>query len=287
MIERKRELDSVNYAQELEEIFSKISDINHNMVAIGMDYKFYIDSDITDSKIYEMRDGISYRLNAVLTHLGILNIILDNMDASMTSKYFDENELAFVYGDINCVESITALFDSIIFHTGSTFDYISNLVVYITKIKSNMDKWGQLANYARDDKHLFYNQGIGSLIRELDQYVSRLYKVRSDIIHKTHIFVLSTYTADMKNCSVKTQMFSSDYFNRHFSDLRKLGKDNDLTIRYVIVWLLRKTVDSIGRIQFGLKDYMEKNKKITEPVMFYVNENSEKVSPTIGFWREI
>jgi hypothetical protein len=62
----------------------KVSDgfqsISNNMIAIGMDYKYYLDSNFTDNKIYEFRDNILYRLRATRLHINIVVNLLSSLD---------------------------------------------------------------------------------------------------------------------------------------------------------------------------------------------------------------
>ena len=83
---------------------------------------------------------------------------------------------------------------------------------------------------------------------------------------------------------VETKIIASSTFNKNFSELRELGKDNDLSISFILFWLLNKTTESIIDIQFGLKEYMEKNKKNEIPFMFMKGPNNEVMPVSTNYW---
>lgn len=268
----------------------KVSDgfqsIDNNMIAIGMDYKHFIDSSITDNKIYEFRDNILYRLRATRLHINIVVNLLSSVDGELSEIFKKENgQLSMHMHFENRKSDISALFDSIIFHTISAFDYVSNLVAFLNLKNHKKLKWNELAQSVRDPKNELYKSSFRELIDQLDrEFVGRLYKHRSDLIHSGKDGEKSSLSIKLMSGKVETIILASSKFNKNFSELRKLNKEYDLSISYILFWLLEKTIESIIDIQFGLKEFMEKNKKIDQPFMFIKGSNNEMLSVSTNYW---
>lgn len=270
----------------------KVSDgfqsISNNMLAIGMDYKYYLDSTITDNKIYEFRDNILYRLRATRLHINIVVNLLGSLDKELSDIFKKENgQLTMQMHFENRKSDISALFDSIVFHTISAFDYVSNLVAFLSLKNHKKLKWNELAQSVRDPQNELHESNFRELIDQLDrEFVGRLYKHRSDLIHSGKDEEKSSLSIELMNGKVETKILASNKFNKNFSELRKLNKEYDLSISYILFWLLDKTIDSIIDIQFGLKEYMEKNKKIDSPYTFLKGPNNEVLPVSKNYWSE-
>lgn len=260
--------------------------IHNNMIAIGMDYKYYIDSNFTDNKIYGFRDNILYRLGAMRLHINIVVNLLSSLDRELSEIFKKENGKISVQMHFqNRKSDISVLFDSIIFHTISAFDYVSNLVAFLSLKNHKKLKWNELAQSVRDPKNELYESSFSKLIDQLDrEFVGRLYKHRSDLIHSGKEGEKSSLSIELLNGKVETKILASNKFNKNFSELRKLNKEYDLSISYILFWLLEKTIESIIDIQFGLKEFMEKNKKNDLPFMFMKGPNNEVLPVSTNYW---
>ena len=82
------------------------------MIAIGMDYKYYMDSSFKDDKIFECRDNILYRLNATKLHVNILTNLLSSVDEELTNLYSQENGGLIIHFHFDSrIEDVSALFN--------------------------------------------------------------------------------------------------------------------------------------------------------------------------------
>ena len=270
----------------MEKTLIDFQSIDSNMIAIGMDYKYYLDSNFSDNKIYALRDNIQYRLKATKLHINILINLINSLDQELSIVYSQENLGINIHSHFEQRKlDISALFDSVIFHIISTFDYVSNLVVFLSLKGDNKFKWTQLARSVRGKNELS-NLNFSDLINELDRtFVGRLYDHRSNIIHYGNDTGKSSLSIEVIKGKVKTKIISSHSFNRNFKELKDLAKENDLSISFVLLWLLKKTTDSIIDIQFSLKEYMEQNKKIENPPMFIKGPNNEPLPASKNYWK--
>ncbi len=260
--------------------------IDNNMIAIGMDYKHYLDSSFNDKKIYEFRDNILYRLRATRLHINILVNLLNSLDQELTEIYSKkEGQISMQIHFENRKSDISSLFDSVIFHIVSAFDYVSNLVGFLCIKNQKKIKWTQFAKSVRDQKNELSQTNFSELIDNLDRtFIGRLYDHRSYLIHIGNDNGKSSLSIELMKGKVETKIISSSTFNKNFSELRELGKDNDLSISFILFWLLNKTTESIIDIQFGLKEYMEENKKKEIPFMFMKGPNNEVLPVSTNYW---
>jgi hypothetical protein len=276
----------VDLKLEMKNVLNDFQAIDNNMIAIGMDYKYYLDSSFNDKKIYEFRDNILYRLRATRLHINILVNLLNSLDRELTEIYSKENgQISMQIHFENRKSDISSLFDSVIFHIVSAFDYVSNLVGFLCIKNQKKIKWTQFAKSVRDQKNELSQTNFSELIDNLDRtFIGRLYDHRSYLIHIGNDNGKSSLSIELMKGKVETKIISSSTFNKNFSELRELGKENDLSISFILFWLLNKTTESIIDIQFGLKEYMETNKKNEIPFMFMKGPNNEVLPVSTNYW---
>jgi hypothetical protein len=276
----------VDLKLEMKNVLNDFQAIDNNMIAIGMDYKHYLDSSFNDKKIYEFRDNILYRLRATRLHINILVNLLNSLDQELTEIYSKENgQISMQIHFENRKSDISSLFDSVIFHIVSAFDYVSNLVGFLCIKNQKKIKWTQFAKSVRDQKNELSQTNFSELIDNLDRtFIGRLYDHRSYLIHIGNDNGKSSLSIELMKGKVETKIISSSTFNKNFSELRELGKENDLSISFILFWLLNKTTESIIDIQFGLKEYMETNKKNEIPFMFMKGPNNEVLPVSTNYW---
>jgi len=278
----------VDLKLEMKNVLKDFQAIDNNMIAIGMDYKHYLDSSFNDKKIYEFRDNILYRLRATKLHINILVNLLNSLDQELTNIYSNENgQISMQIYFENRKTDISSLFDSVIFHIVSAFDYVSNLVGFLCIKNQKKIKWTQFAKSVRDEKNELSQTNFSELIDNLDRtFIGRLYDHRSYLIHIGNDNGKSSLSIELMKGKVETKIIASSTFNKNFSELRELGKENDLSISFILFWLLNKTTESIIDIQFGLKEYMENNKKNDIPFMFMKGPNNEVLPVSTNYWSE-
>lgn len=286
-MQKEREYKNiVDLKLEMQNVLKKFQSIDNNMIAIGLDYKQYIDSGFDNKKIYEFRDNILYRLRATKFHISILVNLLDSLDKELTEIHSQNSGGINIHMHFEHRKSnISSLFDSIIFHIISAFDYVSNLVGYLGLKNHKKIKWTQLAKAVRDEKNELSKANFSKLIDELDRaFIGRLYDHRSYLIHIGNDSGKSSLSIELIKGKVETKLISSSTFNKNFYELKELGKDNDLSISFVLFWLLNKTTDSIIDIQYGLKEYMEENRTNEVPFMFMKGPNNEVLPVSMNYW---
>jgi hypothetical protein len=290
-MDNKKPIKDINgISNELNQMNKQFNSIGKKMMAVAMDYKTYIDGNVKDDDIYDLRDSMLYRLNAAKFHLEILTGITSNTDLELTNYYRNSPDSQFrlnIHFE-DRVNQVSYLSDSLIFHLVSGFDYMSNLVEYIcgdNKKKKLM--WTQLAKSVRDKNNRYNTLTISNTIDQLDrEFVGKLYDHRSYIIHTTKDKRATSFKIQVKEARCETHIFSSKKFNNQFKELKSQSDDLNLTIEYVLFWLINKSVDSFIEILFSLKHYMENNKQVKIPFMILKGPNNEILPISGPYWKE-
>lgn len=291
MEEEREYLGIKDYQKEFSKIAEGFEVVDQNMKALALDYKHYINPSFGESDIYEIRDSLSYRLRANKLHIEIIFNFLHSLDNELTKIYFDsikkgESDISAQAFLMRREYELSSLFDSIIFHTISAFDYLGNLIGFILLNKNKL-KWTSLAKSSRDKNNLIGKNNIGNLIDRKDrEFVGRLYDHRSYLIHIRNEYKSKGFTVNFSNQTVESRISSSKTFINNFSSLRKISKTQELSFSYVLIWLLNESIDSIIDIQYGLKEFMENNRKVKIPLMFRKGPNNEMLPLSTSYWKK-
>ena len=282
----KKVIDTADFQKELDLIQDRSSLLGDRFIALAMDYKDYIDASFKQDKIYTLRDGVLFRLFSANFHVKLLFDHLLFAD----QRIKQEQGLGFNAGLYS--RQITALFDSFIYHTVSVFDYLATLTNYIsgTKKKEATLMWTQLAKSVRDENNAFSKTRFSEVIDQIDRnFVCKLYDYRSFLIHRRTDMAgyKVTYTPGA-NEEIVAVIFAGKHLIKSFKDLKVLSEENDLTVRYVALWILGRAIDKITDILFSLKNEIESKSKGSEPMMTFVHpETNERLSASVMYWNEI
>ena len=269
-----------DFQKELDLIQERSSLLRGRFIALAMDYKDHIDASFDQDKIYILRDNVSFRLFSANFHLQLLFDHLLFAD----QRIKQEQGLGFNTDLYN--RQITSLFDSFIYHTVSVFDYLGTLINYIssTDKKDTTLMWTQLARSVRDKKNTFSKTSFAEIVDQINRdFVCKLYDYRSSLIHRKAD--IARYNVTYRPGAYEetiTSFFAGQYLIKSFKDLKVLSKENDLTIRYVALWILNRTIDKITDILFSLKIEVESKSKGGEPMATFVHpETNESLNMTI------
>ncbi len=287
-------LDIKNLDDEFKLLNSRFKILHDRFMAVAIDYKYYIDSSWTDNKIYELRDDTTHRLFCSKLHIEILfrqiNLIHHRIGEKLkvepdfaSRQFVGSNPLYDHFGN-----EISAIFDSIIFHSVASFDYLSNLCSFIcNKNRDTKLKWSNLTSSVRDPKNVLFNSKIAQVVDEIDkEFVGKLYNHRSNIIHekvdRSKYQVTVEYTPGEMNV-IQTFLIGDDLIKK-FNVLKELNKSNSISVTYASFWLLNLCIDKITDILFALKLNMESNPKIPHGAFVLLDENNRMVSPSRNYW---
>ncbi|HCW06779.1 MAG TPA: hypothetical protein DGG95_05375 [Cytophagales bacterium] len=293
----KKTLDIKDVGEEFKKLDARFSLLQKRFIAVGLDYSHYIDNSWGEKNVYKLRDEVLYRLFCTRFHLELLLQHHLSIKHQIIEKFKKEPEFfKREYVGSNPLfehyqKEISAIFDSTIFHMTSSFDYIATLCNYICgQNKEQKYKWSQLSNAARDNKNVFSSTQIKDVIITIDkEFVSKLYRHRSDVIHYTSDQNLYSFLMTIKQTEITftVRFILGKNIVREFSDLRTLNKENNITVIYGVFWAVNKTLDKITDILFSLKNHMESFPKINRGSVFDYDKDTNTIKPTSSTYWEI
>jgi len=281
----------------LEDEFSRldkhIKELYHRFMAIAMDYQYYYDNSWTQKEIYELRDEVTYRLKGVRLQIRILLKHQSTINKSLNQTYKSEpNKILGSYYPDNPLfdqaeEEISSLFDSVLYHLVSIFDYLGNLThfIFADKNKQQSHSWNSLTKSVRDKKNPYSQKSFAKLIAQIDNdFVNKLYKHRSILIHERgDVFDSRGYTTQ-KDDIFFCKFVATNKLKKNFSELRKMDKTKFITIEFVMFWLFDKSANYITEILFAMKKEMENTPKVSFPKSIIAMGNGEIKSPSYIYW---
>lgn len=282
--------DIENLEEELKNIDQKISKLTNLFIAIGFDYTTYIDIEAKQDKIFELRDNVLYRFFASRYHLKLLLDHLRYADMQLTEQYRNiknQNGIGLHINHEILKKETYSLFDSFIFHLTSLFDYASNLTEYCCiNNKSGTYKWPKLARSVRGNKNVWTDLPINEIIDRIDrEFVGRLYDHRSFVIHDGSSTPSSNFSIDLMHAKCESKYLAPKKLTNRFSELKLLSKEYDLSLEFVLVWIMNKSIESIEDIIFAIKATMQKIKKFDSGHFFFKDSNGVFLPPSTPYWK--
>lgn len=188
-------------------------------------------------------------------------------------------------------KEISSIFDSLLYHIVSTFDFTSSLVNYIyakKQDKQNNIKWTSLTRIARDVNNLLFPSSISEAILKHDQFVSKLYGYRSNIIHEKGDLndIAVNATLGSKN-SIAIGFVATPKLIKTFSELKKIAGRDVLSSVYVSFWLLNKAIDHITDLLFEIKANVQQIENPPGGILVVIDPiTKEHLSVSKAYWFE-
>jgi hypothetical protein len=250
--------------QRLRQVKQMTGRIHDGFVHLGLEYANKITGKLLSqqsNQYSELRDALSFRLEAMIFHLSLLISVQRSHLEQLNKKPFDR-DLSFrvLYG--GTAQQIQ-LFDSIVFHAISVFDYLGNLIDYVAAGKTQMRlKWPGAVKSVNDKINPLSRSPIAPVVQALHRsLVDRLYEHRSDLIHYTSDSGPAQTTTDAMHGTATFDVFSPAKITRRFHDLDDLARDKRITLIYVAFWVCERTIDGVQQFIEPLIKHMEINRK--------------------------
>lgn len=280
-------IDIENPNESIDELEDKFLRLHNRFIAVAMDYKYYINPQIDDHEIYKLRDNVIFRLQSARFHFQLL--LQHQFYIEHTIKEIHTSQHKVLNGgpqlqiyQMQATEEIYSLFDSLVYHLCSNFDYLFILINFIHgKTNLAQPKW----NLFRSDKNLKNNiYCTKELIDALDildqKFVYPLIKHRSYLIHNEYaIGALQLVLNDFK-----TRFLATETLKEHFPELSKEFGEKDISISFAAKWLIEKTFETITEVLFEVRDDMIRNRKQVQPVFFSLGPNNTMQSSSVHYW---
>lgn len=281
-----KDIEDIN--NEFKKLNSEIGLLENRLIAVGIDYMYYINSNISQDFLMELRDNIMYRLFSSKFHIELLLVQLSRVNQEILF-YLENHPEEFLrnYQPIHPYfekfqMEISSIFDSFVYHTVSIFDYISSLVQFVCFQKQEISfKWNSLARSSFDPKNALSERPIAQLINNFHvEYVTKLIKYRSLLIHERGDLLHYSFSKNFLNNDFKIKFFSTQNFLKIFPELKKESELYKFSILYSIFWIQKKTLKITNDILFALKKDMESNPQIPHGLIVHIDKDTGKISST-------
>lgn len=284
--------DVENPVEEFRKLSNRFSLLNDRFLAIAMDYKYYIDSTITDNEIFKLRDNVIYKLQSAKFHFQLLLEYHDRIEYEVDELYkvnpkvVIQNGKEFIILQLRAIREIYSIFDSMIYHLCSIFDYLFRLINFAHNEEiSENPKWNLFRTKRNLNNYMFCSKEMVEKLQVFDQnFVYPLIKHRSHLIHTENDTGEFTLTINLNGKNFDARFLSTELFKNHFPEIVKENENTEMTIKYSALWLIDKTIINATEILFELKEDIKRNKKIEFGLFFRLGDNNTIESPSTPYW---
>lgn len=290
--------------EKLDEIQSLIKVVYGGFMALAMDYGYHVNNVFGQSKdgkheIYELRDNINYRIRSANLHFYLLitrKLEIENRFAKMLKdkpNVFDGYFMGNPHFEM-ASDEIMAIYDSIVFHLSSCFDYLAMLTQFVfgenpqTKLQ-----WITLVKHCHNNKSEFAKRKFAENIKKVNsEFVSKFNDYRAELIHRKKSTSFANLTWELNSGKVTTQFKCSEKIK---SNLKKIiNKDLEYCISYASFELIKQTLLKISDVLNGMHDefrenYNEHSPKMNNGGFQIISMNPETKfaeSPALGYWKK-
>lgn len=263
--------------ERIDEIENLIGIVYEGFMAVAMDYGYHINNVFGKSKdgkheIYELRDNINYRIKSANLHFYLLirrKLEIEERFEKMLKKnpqVFD----GFIMGNPHferATDEIMALYDSIIFHLSSCFDYLAMLTQFVFgKNPQSKLQWITLVKNCHNLNSEFSKRKFVDNVKKVDSdFVSKFNDYRAELIHRKKSTSLANVSWQLNSGNVITKFKCSNTIK---SNLKKIiNKDLDYCITYASFELIKQTLLNISYVLNGMHDEFRTNYNPHKPIM--------------------
>lgn len=293
-----------NPNEAIKEIDRLIKTIFNGFMAVAMDYGYYINNiqgsaETGKQNIYELRDNMRYRLDSSKLHFYLLLRCKFEIERRFEEMLKNDPKVFSGFGFGNphfdfAADEMMGIYDSIIFHLSSSFDYLAMLIQFV--FGNNPEKklqWISLTKLCYSKESEFQNRIFKENIKAVDRdFVSKFNDYRAELIHRKKSTSYANVTWELNSGRVETNFVCSDKIK---SSLKKIvDKDKDYCITYVSYEAIKQAILNIANVLEGINEEFRNNYNPHSPVMktggFQLLNMSEgspfPESPSLDYWKD-
>lgn len=289
----------INDIEPPKELFDSITErlklLFNRFIAIAMDYKENINPDFKERTVFELRDNIMFRLKSSQFHFQLLLEQHIRIERRLMELH-KNNPLIFLNNapeltalQFQSTNEIYSLFDSLIYHVCSIYDYLFRLINYTTGSEILQDcKWNKFRTEKNSKNFIYCNKEMHSILENLDaNFVYPLYKHRSHLIHTENDSGNFKFSFKMSGTDIKAKFEATKLFMNGFPDLKDNPKFENMTIKYASYWIIDNSIIVITKILLELKNDFIRNKKAVQPFLVRIGNNGKIESISTPYWGDI
>lgn len=262
----------------LKDRFQKLTmTYNHHLITNNENFR-------DNLKIYTYGDNVLFRLKSVRFHFNLLMICQETFENNMENISMSYNPLVYMNYERMGTEQLYSLFDSMVYHICSIFDYLFSLINFMHgKEKLDKPKWNNFRTDKNIKKNLYCSaEMIEALTKIDDNFVFPLIQYRSHLIHTKHeVGILHRIHNDNKSKFLVTETFKN-----YFSEFSKEIGSQNTTLAYAAKWLLDMSFKNITEVLFEVRDDIYRNKEMTNKIFLTFKETSSLETVLQKIWGE-
>lgn len=299
----KKEIIYIDNPQEsFEKIQKLISVVYEGFMALAMDYGYHINNVFGQSKegkhdIYELRDNIDYRIRSANLHFYLLLVRKLEIEHRFEEMLKENPTIfsGFIMGNPHfemASDEIMALYDSIVFHLSSCFDYLAMLTQFVFgKNPESKLQWITLVKHCHNNQSEFANRKFIQNIKTVDaDFVSKFNDYRAELIHRKKSTSFANVSWQLNSGKVITKFQCSEKIKINLKKI--IDKDLNYCVSYASSEMIKQTLLKIAYVLNGMYDEFRENYIQNAPVlnnggfqMVSMNpETKSAESPALGYW---
>jgi hypothetical protein len=290
--------------ESLDDIQKLVSIVYEGFMALAMDYGYHINNVFGQTKdgkheIYELRDNINYRIRSANLHFYLLLTRKFEIEQRFEEMLKEKPTVfnGFIMGNPHferASDEMMALYDSIIFHLSSCFDYLAMLTQFIFgKNSESKLQWITLVKHCHNPNSEFAKRKFKQNIKIIDaDFVSKFNDYRAELIHRKKSTSFTNVTWQLNSGKVITKFECSEKIKTNLKKV--IDKDLNYCVTYASSEMIKQTLLKIAYVLNGMYDEFRENYHQSAPVMNnggfqIISMNPETKfaeSPALGFWNK-
>lgn len=298
--------ENIIYIDNPQESFDKIQKligvVHEGFMALAMDYGYHINNVFGQSKagkheIYELRDNIHYRIRCANLHFYLLLVKKLEIEHKFEEMLKENPNVfsGFITGNPHfeiAADEIMALYDSIVFHLSSCFDYLAMLTQFVFGKNPEIKlQWITLVKHCHNNQSEFANRKFIQNIKTIDtDFVSKFNDYRAELIHRKKSTSFTNVSWQLNSGKVTTKFQCSEKIKINLKKI--IDKDLNYCVSYASFEMIKQTLLKIAYVLNGMYDEFRENYNQHAPVMNnggfqIVSMNPETKcaeSPALGYW---
>lgn len=225
-------------------------------IELCLEYANKISGTTGNETFLSFRDSVFRRFVAALFHYDLianLNIHGEPIKYESNSKVPDGFYIAL---------QANYLFDSIIFHVVSAFDYYAGLVKFISygKLRKFKVTWGDMVAKSKHEESLISSQLLEEINRINVDFFKDLTAYRSSLIHNKAESLLFNQSIKLSEFETFVNLYPPVEFVNQFR--KQLSSVEEPNLHEVSLWILESSINSIITLIRATSIYLEQNRRI-------------------------
>ncbi|MBL7996880.1 hypothetical protein JNM05_16055 [bacterium] len=225
-----------------------------------------------NSEANSLLNAFRYRHDCILFHLKCmlnLQLVAEKQYKSLSN---DSDRIMFA---VSVVPEFSGLFDSIIFHSVSGFDYCAHLIDFICNNRLNKDrKWAGIIEAAKNKSIDFNKSSVATLLVKLDDEFIKFLKLRrNQVIHYEPDTATSSSLTNLRTHQNSLEVIAPRQMIDKIPSLKIMSETHELTMVFASCWMIDRVYDLYADIIAELVNHVDHNRKTISGHTFFRDNN--------------